>query len=84
MRKQTVIFIQAMMVMAIVSGCRSNPTAMVTNDNGVKQEEQEIITDASSENALEEVPERLICSYESLDGIKNLVHHKLNNCHMFF
>ena len=43
MRKQTVIFIQAMMVMAIVSGCRSNPTAMATNENGVMQEEQEII-----------------------------------------
>lgn len=72
MRKQTVIFIQAMMVMAIVSGCRSNPTAMATNENGVMQEEQEIITDAGSDNALEEVPERLVCSYESLNGIKNL------------
>ena len=72
MRKQTVIFIQAMMVMAIVSGCRSNPTAMATNENGVMQEEQEIITDAGSDNALEEVPERLVWSYESLNGIKNL------------
>lgn len=72
MRKRTVIFIQAMMVMAIVSGCRNNPTAMAMNENGVKQEEQEIITDDSGNEILEEVPERLICSYEALDGIKNL------------